>query len=129
MQFSLTKTILIFIVPVEFPKSLVNKTVLFWSTDFHLLANRFLTTQNHLKLFNTIERKKADFSVFSKPLKKVEKGWKSARLERVTRIELVQPGRKHGILPLNYTRIKILYHISHYKSIHFVFFQVLDCKT
>lgn len=50
-------------------------------------------------------------------------------LERVTRIELVQPGRKHGILPLNYTRIKILYHISHYKSIHFVFFQVLDCKT
>ena len=26
-------------------------------------------------------------------------------LERVARIELAQPGRKHGILPLNYTRI------------------------
>ena len=26
-------------------------------------------------------------------------------MERVARIELAQPGRKHGILPLNYTRI------------------------
>ena len=26
-------------------------------------------------------------------------------LERVARIELARPGRKHGILPLNYTRI------------------------
>ena len=25
-------------------------------------------------------------------------------LERVARIELARPGRKHGILPLNYTR-------------------------
>lgn len=25
-------------------------------------------------------------------------------MERVARIELAQPGRKHGILPLNYTR-------------------------
>ena len=29
-------------------------------------------------------------------------------LERVARIELAQPGRKHGILPLNYTRITLL---------------------
>ena len=107
-QFLLTKTIPVFIVPVEFPKSLVNKILLFWSTDFHLLTNRFLTTQNHWKPFKTIKRKKADFSALSKPLKKVEKGWKSARLERVARIELAQPGRKHGILPLNYTRISTL---------------------
>lgn len=26
-------------------------------------------------------------------------------MERVARIELARPGRKHGILPLNYTRI------------------------
>ena len=29
-------------------------------------------------------------------------------VERVARIELAQPGRKHGILPLNYTRISTL---------------------
>ena len=107
MQISLTKTISVFIVPVEFPSSLVNKTVLFWSTDFHLLTNRFLTTQNHWKPFKTIKRKKTDFSALSKLLKNVEKGWKSARVERVARIELAQPGRKHGILPLNYTRMYI----------------------
>ena len=84
MHFLLTKTIPVFFVPVTFPKSLVNKTVLFWSTDFHLLTNRFLTTQNHWKPFKTIKRKKADFSALSKLLKNVEKGWKSARLERVT---------------------------------------------
>ena len=105
MQFLLTKTISIFIVPVKFSKSLVNKTVFFWSTEFCLLTNRFLTTQNHWKQFKTIKRKKADFSALSKLLKNVEKGWKSARLERVARIELARPGRKHGILPLNYTRI------------------------
>ena len=34
-------------------------------------------------------------------------------LERVARIELAPPGRKHGILPLNYTRMStyIVYHI------------------
>ena len=84
MQILLTKTISVFTVPVEFPKSLVNKMVLFWSTEFHLLTNRFLTTQNHWKPFNTIECKKADFSVLSKLLKDVEKAWKSAMLERVT---------------------------------------------
>ena len=105
IQFLLTKTISVFIVPVEFPSSLVNKTVLFWSTAFHLLTNRFLTTQNHWKPFKTIKRKKADFSVFSKPFKIVENHWKSARVERVARIELALSGRKHDILPLNYTRI------------------------
>ena len=29
-------------------------------------------------------------------------------MERVARIELARPGRKHGILPLNYTRKKII---------------------
>ena len=35
----------------------------------------------------------------------VLKKW--AFVERVARIELAQPGRKHGILPLNYTRMYI----------------------
>ena len=117
MQFLLTKTILVFIVPVGFSKSLVNKMPLFWSTEFCLLTNRFLTTQNHWKPFKTIKRKKADFSALSKLLKNVEKGWKSARLERVARIELAQPGRKHGILPLNYTRIYII----NYTQINYIF--------
>ena len=94
MQILLTKTILVLIVSVEFPKSLVNKTVLFWSTDFHLLTNRFLTTQNHWKPLNTIERKKADFSALSKLLKNVEKCWKSARVERVTESKLTLQNQK-----------------------------------
>ena len=112
MQILLTKTISVFTVPVEFPKSLVNKMVLFWSTEFHLLTNRFLTTQNHWKPFKTIKHKKADFSALSKPLKKVEKGWKSAKLERVARIELALSGRKHDILPLNYTRINNIFYYT-----------------
>lgn len=41
-------------------------------------------------------------------------------LERVARIELAQPGRKHGILPLNYTRITFIfdYIIFFSKSLH-----------
>ena len=64
----------------------------------------FNTTQNHWKPFNTIEHKKADFSVLWRLFKTIQKHLKSAKVERVARIELAQPGRKHGILPLNYTR-------------------------
>lgn len=41
-------------------------------------------------------------------------------MERVARIELAQPGRKHGILPLNYTRITFIfdYIIFFSKSLH-----------
>ena len=53
-------------------------------------------------------------------------------MERVARIELARPGRKHGILPLNYTRIggdeesrtpvHNTFHIDFYKfSLFFIF--------
>ena len=104
MHFSLKFVVHVFIVSVEFPKLLVNKMPLFWSTRFHLLTSLLSNIQNYSKPLGTIENKKADFSALSRPFKNVENYLKSACVERVARIELALSGRKHDILPLNYTR-------------------------
>ena len=46
----------------------------FYSPFFNLVSNAVLTIQNHTTLLIIKNIKKADFSVLSKPLKKVEKG-------------------------------------------------------